>query len=277
MYCGDLHVVYNDGKNVYKMNIDRTCNFVAVEAKVILQGAYNTTTGLMTDNLRTLNLIPATEPYTGITGFTHFGGGGENVHSSVFTAIGNDAIVDWVFLELRDKNTANVTPLATRAVLIQRDGDIVDCDGYSPVVFENILPNTEYNVVVRHRNHLGVKSLPLLLTRDKYTTKIDFTDPSVLTSGSNAQKNVSGKMCLWAGDVNNDKKIRYNGANNDKYFILQVVGTGTPNAIISGYDKADLNLDGKVRYNGANNDKLIILNNVGTTSPNNIIFEQISN
>jgi Secretion system C-terminal sorting domain len=28
MYCNDLHIVYNDGKNVYKMNIDRACNAV---------------------------------------------------------------------------------------------------------------------------------------------------------------------------------------------------------------------------------------------------------
>jgi hypothetical protein len=82
-------------------------------------------------------------------------------------------------------------------------------------------------------------------------------------------------MMLWAGDINNDHLIRYNGAMNDKNEVLKIVGLTTPNNVVFGYYKADLNLDGMVRYNGGNNDKNEILKTVGLTSPNNVVIEQL--
>ena len=277
MKGSDLWVVYGDGQNVYKYDLDLPCDYVQLYAKVFLQGAYNSTTGLMNDNLRSGNLIPTNEPYTGL-GFTNIGGGSEVMPTGVSSCVtGNDAIVDWVFLELRD-GKAPTTKIATRCALVQRDGDIVDIDGISPITFKNIALNLEYYVVVKHRNHFGVMTaLPMILTRDKNLTKIDFTNPSVVTWGTNAQKNVAGKMCLWAGDVNQDHLIKYNGSNNDKNVILSVVGLTTPNNIINAYHKADINLDGLVKYNGASNDKNVILSNVGLLTPNNILTEQIPN
>ena len=273
----DLWVVYADGQNVYKYDLDLPCDYVQLYAKVLLQGSYNSSTGLMNDNLRSSNLIPTNEPYTGL-GFTNIGGGSEAMLAGVSSnANANDAIVDWVFLELRDGKAAT-TKVATRCALVQRDGDIVDIDGISPITFKNVTSNTNYYVVIKHRNHFGVMTaLPTILTRDKNLTKIDFINPSVATWGTNAQKNVSGKMCLWAGDVNQDHLIKYNGSNNDKNVILSVVGLTTPNNIINAYHKADINLDGLVKYNGASNDKNVILSNVGLLTPNNILTEQIPN
>ncbi|MBK9336210.1 MAG: hypothetical protein IPM98_06340 [Lewinellaceae bacterium] len=60
-----------------------------------------------------------------------------------------------MFLELRDAvNPALV--LATRSALLQRDGDVVDVDGVSPVVF-GVVSGQDYYPTVRHRNHLGVQ------------------------------------------------------------------------------------------------------------------------
>jgi Concanavalin A-like lectin/glucanases superfamily/Putative metal-binding motif/PKD domain/SprB repeat/CARDB/Fibronectin type III domain len=263
----------SDAEVLSLYNSEKPSN-ISFSIKAFLQGPYNV--GLMNDDLRISNLIPTAQPYTSANGFTHIGGGGtETIIPSVLTVTGNNAIVDWLFIQLKDRNNTSI--VATRAALLQRDGDIVDVDGVSPVTFQNIESNVDYYVIVKHRNHFGVMTAFPITAPTNKSVVIDFTDPSTSTWGTGGQKNVAGKMCLWAGDVNNDKRIRYNGANNDKFFVLQVVGTATPNTIINGYDRGDLNLDGKIRYNGANNDKLIILSNVGTSSPNNIIFEQISN
>jgi hypothetical protein len=86
------------------------------------------------------NFIPITEPYSHCTLQQHlhsrWGGGGETIANpaAVFGVTGNDAIVDWVFVELRDRNNmSNV--VVTRSALLQRDGDVVDVDGVSPLCF----------------------------------------------------------------------------------------------------------------------------------------------
>jgi hypothetical protein len=127
---------------------------VALSAKVFLQGPYNQSTGLMNDQIRAGKLIPLKEPYSEMTGFEFVnGGGGETTTQAVFDVVGANAIVDWVFLQLRDKNTQAVS--YTRAALVQRNGTVVDVDGISPVIFQNV-PADSYYVTVRHRNHLGV-------------------------------------------------------------------------------------------------------------------------
>jgi hypothetical protein len=42
---------------------------IRVRAKVFLDGPYNSTTGLMSDSLRSKNLIPSSEPYTSMVGY----------------------------------------------------------------------------------------------------------------------------------------------------------------------------------------------------------------
>jgi hypothetical protein len=54
---------------------------------------------------------------------------------------------------LRDENDPAVI-VQRRAGLIQRDGDIVDLDGVSPLTFTGGASGNYY-VTVRHRNHLG--------------------------------------------------------------------------------------------------------------------------
>ncbi|MEK7414749.1 MAG: hypothetical protein AAB263_15655, partial [Planctomycetota bacterium] len=145
---------------------------VQVAARVFLQGAFDAQTVTMRDNLRELNLLPQTEPYAGIANFAHVGGGGgETAAPGVFDETGTDAIVDWIFLELRSKNNPSLV-LATRSALVQRDGDIVDVDGFSPVKFQ--VASDEYYLAVRHRNHLGaMTALPVNLNGG--VTTVDFT------------------------------------------------------------------------------------------------------
>ncbi len=65
-----------------------------------------------------------------------------------------------MFLELRNTTVSpGNTVLQTRSALVQRDGDIVDIDGVSPVTFNNVA-SANYVIAVRHRNHLGLSTDP---------------------------------------------------------------------------------------------------------------------
>ena len=64
-----------------------------------------------------------------------------------------NAIVDWVVLEVRSPNDPSLV-ISSRAALLQSDGNIVDLDGKSNVQMTGIASGNYY-VAVRHRNHLG--------------------------------------------------------------------------------------------------------------------------
>lgn len=244
-----------------------------VAARAFLQGGYTASTGLMIDSLRTLQLLPNADPYRSL-GFTAINNAViETAKPGVLDSIEIKGITDWVWLELRSSsNPAQV--IANRSALIRRDGHIVDMDGYSPVFFNKVAEG-DYYMAVRHRNHFGVMTAAPLTLSKTSAAAVDFTSPATATWGTNARRNQDGVMLLWAGDINKDGMIKYNGSANDKVLILARVGIANPNNILTLYDATDLNLDGKVKYNGSANDKTIILNNVGIATPNNILVEQL--
>ena len=138
--------------------------------KVYLQGALfgvtfsnppaNTVVdSLMRDELRTKNLIPLTSPY----GFWNPTLPANTIAPAVLTVSGPDAIVDWVFVELRSAADPTVI-VSSRSALLQRDGDIVELDGTSPIQVRAVTSES-YFVAVRHRNHLAVMTAsPIALT-----------------------------------------------------------------------------------------------------------------
>ncbi|MBZ0207432.1 MAG: CRTAC1 family protein [Flavobacteriales bacterium] len=243
-----------------------------VAAKVLLDGPYVQATGLMSDNLRTLGLIPGLDPYTTQMGFVAIDNGvSQRMIPGVMATTGSNAIVDWVWLELRSAaNSANV--VAARAALVQRDGDVVDLDGKSPVSM--YAPNGSYHLAVRHRNHLGV------MTANNYTlngtaTSIDLRSPSTATWGTNARKSVGSTRTLWSGEVHVDGKVKFTGAANDRDAVVVAMGGMIPTATVAGYLAADVNLDGSVKLTGPANDRDPILLNVGGTSPTVVVVEQL--
>jgi hypothetical protein len=252
-----------------------------VSARVLLQGPYVAAANLMHDSLRVQGHIPLTEPYTVLNTFIHTGGGGgEQTTPAVLAVSGPDAIVDWVFLELRSA-TSPTQVVATRAALLQRDGDVVDVDGASPVAFGASVNAANYYLTVRHRNHLGVQLGAGKFYARGSVVATDFTTlpPEGFYShnGLNQpQRLISGKYTLWAGNGRIDPQLKYNGSNNDRTAILSVVGLASPNAIVPGYLQADYNLDGVVKYNGAANDRNVLLGNVGITTPSAVVEEQVA-
>lgn len=266
-------IVNKDANNVIS-RISGGClvapSVVTVSPKVWLDGAYVAETGRMRDDLRVLGLLPTLEPYTAL-GFAQNGGGGETVSSTVLNVTGDNAVVDWVFVELR--STSLPYPVvATRCALLQRDGDIVAADGTSPVQFQTV-PG-DYYVSVRHRNHLGVMT-STQRTLGSSPVVVDFRTASTATYGTNARKTVGSALAMWAGNTRPDASILYTGSDNDRDPILVIIGGVVPTNIIGGYYLEDANLTGEVKYTGSDNDRDLILQNIGGVVPTNSLPQQL--
>jgi hypothetical protein len=236
---------------------------VSVQLRALLGGPFDAATVRMRDDLRAAGLVPMTEPYTA-AGYVHVGGGGETTTASVLATSGDNAVVDWVVVELR--NAVEPTQVvATRSALIQSDGDIMAADGSADLVFT--VPTGPYHVAVRHRNHLGIMTaMPVSLSGT--ATSIDLSLPATaIHGGAGAANEVSGKRVMCPGDASVDGQLRYTGANNDRDPILQRVGGTVPTGTVNGYHPEDVNLDGQVRYTGVANDRDIILQNIGGSVP----------
>lgn len=247
---------------------------VIVDLRVVLDGPYDAATGLMDDALRSAGLVPAQEPYTAL-GHAHVFGGGEMVAPAVLAVTGGNAVVDWVVLELRDAVQPS-TVVATRSALLQRDGDVVDVDGVSPVGFKALAGS--YKVAVRHRNHLGCMTAQSHALGPA-SPLIDLRDAAVTTYGTAARRPVAGNVpcqALWSGDVTRDGVLRYTGQGNDRDVVLLRIGGVVPTNTVSGqYLQEDLDLDGIVKYTGLSNDRDIILQSTGGLVPTDTRTEQL--
>lgn len=247
---------------------------VNVAARVFLEGPYNSGTGLMNDVLRGLGAFPTSDPYPGL-GYVHTGSSTSGtIVPGALAVSGNDAITDWVLLELRSAVTP-ATVVASRSCLLQCDGDVVDTDGVSPVPF--FVSPGSYHLAVRHRNHLGAMTAnPVAL--NSTPAVVDLTSVSTSTYGTQARKSITGTFpaeVLWAGDVSFNGLINYIGPGNDRDPILVTVGGTSPNNVVgNAYSARDVNMDGEVRYIGSGNDRDPILVNVGSTTPNNVRSQQ---
>ena len=250
--------------------------------KVYLQGPLlNPNTGeetLMRDNLRALGGLPTLSPYNdGLTcNATVF-----NVGGTLGTGTVNDDIVDWIWIELRDA-TNNTVIEASRSALLQRDGDVVDVDGVSSLLFN--AGKKEYYIAIKHRNHLGVITANTVDLSNS-TIQVDFTDAmNPITFGTNAQTSFgisSGLIALWAGDANADGRLNYLGTLSDIPAIRSQVFNDPDNSVFGGppvgtyasqgYNTTDINMDGVTVFSGAASDVLFIRNNI-FNNPSNSVF-----
>jgi hypothetical protein len=234
---------------------------VRVRLKALLQGPYMSGTGMMNATLNDGGMVPLTEPYTAL-GYSFIGGSaGASTAQAILDITGPDEVVDWVVVELRDKNDP-ASVLASRPALIRRDGSIVDMDGISDVTFTD-QPADQYYVAVRHRNHLGIITATAH-SLSGTATLMDLTNGSTpLLGGGPATVDVGGVRCMWSGDVNMDGMVRYTGSQNDRESILFLIGGIDPTNTATGYFQEDLNMDGSVKYTGVDNDRDALLLNVG--------------
>lgn len=244
-----------------------------VAVKAILQGPYVQSVGMMHDSLRVKSLIPLANPYSLLAGFTQVGSGTETTTSTILSVTGTNAIVDWVLIELRSASNPSLI-VATKAGLIQRDGDVVSpFDGISALQFTGI-PAGNYYVSIRHRNHLGAMSATAVALGSA-TATVDLTNsaqPAYKLTGatsSNYPQFVSGsKAMLWSGNSANNNQIIFQGPNNDVDMIFFTIISNPQNTqVISnfihrGYNQSDVNMDGKTVFQGPDNEVDIIFFNV---------------
>lgn len=270
----------------------------SLQIKVLLQGAlFGVTTGLMRDELRLGAYLPLTDPYhnSGNPRFAPHGSGALTLTTPLILAAGagtKDAIVDWIFIELRDSaNAANI--VETRAALVQRDGDVISAtDGASVLRFYGPLLNKRYFISIKHRNHLGVMTANTHLLNSAQTLLLDFRTmseadlydkpgalnyngaemASIAVSSSGGDFAIGSNIkALWGGNSNGDNAIKYQGAANDIAPILQRV-LNNPNNLLQvfnygadfGYYGGDLNLNGNSKYQGALNDVAFLLLSIST-------------
>lgn len=262
--------------DLYAMN-----RFVLASPKVFLQGAFNTGTGLMNDQLRstdvtqtpglasTNNVIPLTDPYRSAPlNFVHTNNSvPEIVASSVLFHQANptDNIVDWVFLELRNTATTGNLVLQSRAALVQRDGDVVDIDGISPIYFKNVDAGN-YSVGVRHRNHIGMYTNPANFTQalNLSSSVINLTTiaaSSLMGTANSGYFNDGVRNMLYSGNANFNNRTSYSGSGNDASYLLSSILAGNPsnNTVTNVYSVGDVNMNRRVTYSGSGNDASFIL------------------
>ncbi|MBK9256229.1 MAG: Ig-like domain-containing protein [Saprospiraceae bacterium] len=269
---------------------------------------------LMRDNLRMSpftgqNYIPIQDPYSYATTFVdvrskykHYGAGLLSKNriisdpATVFGVSGQNAIVDWVFVELRSKSD-NRDVIATRSGLLQRDGDIVDLDGVSPLAFSGVAADSFY-VVVRHRNHLGVMSDKVLV---RNTVDLTIPQTQLYTIGTSLNNGYdytglsmnnqvkSGYRALWAGDFDGDGRLKFINPNDDQNILFFDVLVYPNNSLNSanynfghGYLQGDFDLNSKVKYDNPDDDKnllfaqiLLFPLNSGLLSNFNFISQQV--
>jgi hypothetical protein len=269
---------------------------------------------LMRDNLRQSNFtganyLPELDPYSFNTEFvqvasrySHKGPG--NIPErcqiaqpvQVFGVTGQNAVVDWVFVELRSASDSTQV-VATRSGLIQRDGDIVDVDGISPLAFPLVGADSFY-VVVRHRNHLGVMSLKKC---SKDLIDLTRTDMAVFDFGSRLNNGFDytglGRKCdiqpgycaMWAGDFDGDGKLKFINPNDDQNVLFFDVFAYPENQLNSanfnfgyGYLQGDFDMDSKAKYDNPNDDKNLLFSqillyplNTGLLANFNFLIEQV--
>jgi uncharacterized protein (DUF1501 family) len=193
-----------------------------MQVKVVLEGLYDSTTNEMTTNLINSVGFPTNQPYN-ISPFNYAG-------AESIGGVPTDT-VDWLLIELRQAD--DLTQVVERqAVLLRKDGLIMQIDGTPGVAFNNV-PTGSYHLAIFHRNHLAiVSSIPVVLDNANYI--YDFTQADWKAYGDNQMKFVDGIYSMYAGDINGDNII-----NNEDYNYYKLnIGSNI------GYSKVDLNADG---------------------------------
>jgi len=203
---------------------------VVLDLKTFLQGPFDETNNTMFDILRSASLLPLDEPY-GSLGYIV---PSVSTTPGVLAVTGNDAVVDWILVELRDATDPTLI-LASQSALLQRDGDIVAADGGN-LTFAD-MGETSFYIALRHRIHFGMR------TEDNYDVlggiNVDFTNPTTNLFGVDAMETIGGVRVMYSGDANGDGTIN----SVDKNGSWQVQNGGPYTYILT---TADWNLDGTV-------------------------------
>jgi len=213
---GDFH--WAGGKPSILFGKYNLLSTVLLEAKVFLEGPYNTSSHEMTTSLNSGGYIPLTSPYS--------------EDPRTVSSIPAD-VTDWVLIQLRSTPTGSA--LVSRSVFLRKDGRLVEDDGVTTQISLSVPPGTYY-IVIKHRNHLAVMSARGVILNGTSSTVYDFTTGSGQFYGNRAAKELeSGVWGMIVGDVNQTGHV----SASDRNAVQTTSGSG-------GYFVQDLNLDGEI-------------------------------
>jgi uncharacterized protein YjdB len=253
---------------------------------------------LMRDDLRLSDFtaaryIPDTDPYAAMSATSWEGGNEKYDHvlsglltkfsfvddpTTVFGVTGEDAISDWVYVELRS-NLDNTLIVSTRSGLVQRDGDVAELNGDFGLRFPGVDVD-DYYVVIRHRNHLGAMTA-VAQTPTQLSDLVDFTQAATGIFDFGATKfggtydytglhqnpnSKPGYLALWGGDFDGNGKIKYANPGDDLNNLLgnvlgyEIVAGLEYNFFTNfdfafGYQDGDFDMNSKSKYDNPNDDK----------------------
>ncbi len=210
-------------------------NAVCFEAKTMLEGPFASAS--MIDNLKENGFLVLAEPYTAI-GFTGLGNAGMVIPNSVLSGTGaNNDIVDWVVVQLRDKNNP-LTIVAAAAMLLEQDGEIITYEqGRKSNILSFNVAHDNYYLAIFHRNHLPVMTAnPVPFSG--VPSIFDFTSNGMATYGTGARIQLStGLWGMITGDASSDNSVdaqdrseTWNSRNQSGYLLPDVTLDGNVDA-----------------------------------------------
>ena len=205
---------------------------VLLEAKLFLEGPYNSTNGAMSKYLNTGGYLPLDSPYP-------------DAPRTVGSIPPN--ATDWVRVELR--NTPSGAGVISKSVFLDKDGSIIDEDGSTQIILE--VSEGSYYIVIYHRNHLNVMSASTYPLSKESSTEYDFTTAATQFYGGDAALLDTGVYGMYAGNANGSEMVN----SADYMTIKPAVGN-------TGYYSEDVNLSAFVN----SVDYMVVKPNVGKST-----------
>lgn len=200
-------------------------NGIKVSIKVWLEGFLEPGGQKMRTTLNQKRLIPIDQPYQEAP-FQYAG--------KERAEIGNEGIVDWILVEIRDKAEPHAL-ISTQAALLAQNGTIKNTALEELISFPNLKPD-EYVIAIRHKSHLAIlSSSPLSLSGTPIS--YDFTTAVEQAGGKEQLKPIKGTFAMYSGDYDQNGLInnqdynlwRQKGAQLNEYLAVDVDGNGIVN------------------------------------------------
>lgn len=188
---------------------------IGTKVKLFLEGNFNDVQQAMHTNLVDDGLLPMEQPFN-TTPFSYAG-------IETITTLPAD-VVDWVLLQVRDG--ADMTHiLETKALLIRKDGLVINTAGEEFIAFDN-LPAGGYYIAVFHRSHLPVIS-QIAHPFSESPRLYDFTSTESAAMGAAQLKARQNVFMMNAGDFDG------NGVINSQDYNLWKQNSSAVNVYLS--------------------------------------------
>ncbi len=216
-YCNDLE------NNTYTIDLAGGCeiisNIINGSIKIYLQGPYDSNLHQMKNSMQDLNILPKVSPYT------------EDI-KTVDSFPPNT--VDWILVQLRDSIEGYI--IYSQSALLNTNGQIMNADQYGSQFSFNV-PNGDYYLVIKHRNHLPVMSNLPCHIESGIIFNYDFSTSPGKEYGFKCSQLEEGIWGLWGCDENRD------GVLNTKDYVKWYSSNWQDE---NGYLPTDFNLDGLI-------------------------------